>query len=101
MTVRRDGHGFEGLSRTGGGRVMVGILAFALFVLPWAAVAAFLWLRPGRSLGAPSAPWRPLTLYTAPGDAQPTMPTGESAVVPLAGPARIAQPTTPSGATRH
>jgi hypothetical protein len=40
----------------------VGLAAFVFFVIPWMAVAVWLSLRPTSALlGAPSAPWRPLT----------------------------------------
>ena len=42
----------------------MGLAAFVFFVVPWMAVAAWLFLRPnGFRLGAPAAPWRPLVDY--------------------------------------
>ena len=43
------------------------LLLFVFFVVPWMAVAIWLSLRPsGARLGAPAAPWRPLTDYPPP-----------------------------------
>lgn len=48
-------------------RIAVGLAAFVFFVVPWMAVAIWLSLRPsGARLGAPAAPWRPLTDYPPP-----------------------------------
>lgn len=48
-------------------RIAVGLAAFVFFVIPWMAVAVWLSLRPTSArLGAPSAPWRPLTDYPPP-----------------------------------
>jgi hypothetical protein len=45
----------------------VGLAAFVFFVVPWMAVAVWLFLKPGGfRLGAPAAPWRPLTDYPPP-----------------------------------
>lgn len=45
----------------------MGLAAFVFFVIPWMAVAVWLSLRPTSArLGAPSAPWRPLTDYPPP-----------------------------------
>jgi len=45
----------------------VGLAAFAFFVIPWMAVAVWLFLRPGGfRQGVPSAPWRPLADYPPP-----------------------------------
>lgn len=45
----------------------MGLAAFVFFVAPWMAVAIWLSLRPSSArLGAPAAPWRPLTDYPPP-----------------------------------
>lgn len=45
----------------------MGLAAFAFFVIPWMAVAAWLFLRPGGfRQGVPAAPWRPLADYPPP-----------------------------------
>ena len=45
----------------------MGLAAFVLFFVPWRAVAIGLTRRPsGARLGAPAAPWRPLTDYPPP-----------------------------------
>jgi hypothetical protein len=50
----------------------VGLAAFVFFVVPWMAFAVWLYLKPGSiRLGAPAAPWRPLTDYPLPRRDQP------------------------------
>ncbi|MBP1180531.1 hypothetical protein [Methylobacterium sp. PvR107] len=45
----------------------MGLAAFVVFVVPWMAFAVWLALKPGSiRLGAPAAPWRPLTDYPPP-----------------------------------
>ena len=45
----------------------MGLAAFAFFVIPWMAVAVWLFLKPsGFRLGAPAAPWRPLADFPPP-----------------------------------
>jgi hypothetical protein len=45
----------------------VGLAAFVFFVVPWMAVAVWMFMRPGNvRLDAPAAPWRPLTDYPPP-----------------------------------
>lgn len=53
----------------------MGLAAFVFFVVPWMAVAVWLFLRPeGFRLGAPAAPWRPLTDYPSPSRDQQRAP---------------------------
>ncbi|MCJ2136227.1 hypothetical protein MKK69_19600 [Methylobacterium sp. J-026] len=45
----------------------MGIAAFVFFVVPWMAVAVWLFLKPGGfRQGVPAAPWRPLADYAPP-----------------------------------
>lgn len=45
----------------------MGLAAFVVFVVPWMAFAVWLYLKPSSiRLGAPAAPWRPLTDYPPP-----------------------------------
>ncbi|MCJ2050393.1 hypothetical protein [Methylobacterium sp. J-070] len=45
----------------------MGLAAFVFFVVPWMAVAVWMSMRPTSArLGAPAAPWRPLTNYAPP-----------------------------------
>ena len=76
----------------------MGLFAFCGFVLPWVALALWLFLtqiKPGHT----GVPWRPLTDYVAPGDGRRSAGAMEpGSVTPTASPAT---PTGREGAGLH
>jgi hypothetical protein len=57
----------------------VGLAAFVFFVVPWMAVAVWLFMRPESvRLGAAATPWRPLTDYPPPRRDQQRAPETQS-----------------------
>lgn len=62
----------------------MGLIAFCGFVLPWAAIAAWLFLTQIKPYHT-GVPWRPLTAYVAPGD-DPRRQIVPGNVTPAAGP---------------